>query len=74
MSRHSMVARVALASGMCLAAEAAIHACPICFQIENGQMAGGVRAAVIVLVSVTSVVVGGCVVFFTRLARRERRS
>ena len=74
MNRHSTTARVALASGMLVAAQVATHACPICFQIENGQVAGGVRAAVIVLVSVTSVVVGGCVVFFTRLARRESRS
>lgn len=74
MNRHSTMARVALASGMLIAAEVATYACPICFQIESGQVAGGVRAAVIVLVAVTGTVVGGCIAFFARLARREGRS
>jgi hypothetical protein len=62
-------AAIALALWACL--EAAIHACPICFQVEDGPVVDGVRAAVGVLMGVTGVVLVGCAAFFTRLARRQ---
>jgi len=43
-------------------------ACPICFQAEPGPVSDGVRAAVIVLIGVTSCVLGGFAVFVRRLA------
>ena len=36
-----------------LAADAAVHACPVCFQFEDSATTAGVRAALIVLLSVT---------------------
>jgi hypothetical protein len=52
-------------------AEAALHACPICFQINDAHMTSGVRAGVGVLIAVTIGVVGVCVVFFGRVAKRQ---
>lgn len=51
----------------CLALQAPLFACPVCFQIEDGQAASGVRAAVYVLMGVTVVVLGGLGIFFRRL-------
>ena len=48
-------------------AEAPLFACPVCFQIEDGQAASGVRAAVYVLMGVTVVVLGGFGLFVRRL-------
>jgi hypothetical protein len=56
---------------MCLSANAALQACPICFQIEDAHVAGGVRAAVGVLMGVTVAVMAPIVVFAVRFARRE---
>ena len=36
-----------------LVADAAVHACPVCFQFEDGATTAGVRAALLVLLSVT---------------------
>ena len=47
-----------------------VLACPICFQLEPGATADGVRAAVFVLVGVTACVLVGCGVFVARLLRR----
>ena len=48
-------------------AQTPLLACPVCFQIEDGQAASGVRAAVYVLMGVTVVVLGGFGMFFRRL-------
>jgi glycerol-3-phosphate acyltransferase PlsY len=48
-----MIRRLALAALIWLAADAVAHACPVCFQFEDGPTASGVRAAVIVLLTVT---------------------
>jgi hypothetical protein len=40
-------------------ADVAVHACPVCFQFEDSATTAGVRAAVIVLLSVTLVVLAG---------------
>jgi hypothetical protein len=44
-------------------------ACPICFQVEQGPVTDGVRAAVIVLMGVTVMVLVGFGVFVRRLVR-----
>jgi hypothetical protein len=71
MRRRTLVARAILAATLWPLMAATVLACPICFQVEDSHVAGGVRAAVIVLIGVTSIVVGGCAVFFGRLVRQE---
>ena len=41
-------------------------ACPVCFRVEDGAAADGVRAAVIVLLTVTVVVLSGFAAFIVR--------
>lgn len=71
MRRTTLFARAILAAVLWPLMDTVMHACPICFQVENGHVAGGVRAAVVVLIGVTSTVVAGFAVFGIRLARRE---
>jgi ABC-type enterochelin transport system permease subunit len=71
MTRAPLLTRVMLAAALWPLMDAALRACPICFQIENTRAVGGVRVGVAVLVAVTASVVGGCAVFFGRLVRRE---
>jgi heme/copper-type cytochrome/quinol oxidase subunit 2 len=66
--------RIGLTIGLAALGEAALHACPICFQIEDAHVVSGVRAAVVVLMGVTVVVVAPVVAFAIRLGRRERKS
>lgn len=47
-----------------------VHACPICFQIEDGPTASSIRAAVFVLIGVTTGVLTCCGVFVARFAKR----
>ena len=49
-----------------------ILACPICFQVEDSGVTAGVRAAVIVLGLVTTLVLVGFAMFARRLVRHER--
>ncbi|HET9369553.1 MAG TPA: hypothetical protein VFO19_04875, partial [Vicinamibacterales bacterium] len=44
-------------------------ACPVCFRVEDGATADGVRAAVIVLMSVTLAVLSGFAAFIARWYR-----
>ena len=46
-------------------------ACPICFRMDDGPMADGVRAAVVVLMAVTICVLGCFGRFVVRLAKAE---
>jgi hypothetical protein len=55
-----------------LALDAAVLACPICFQVEDGPVTAGVRAAVLVLIGVTGVVLSGFALFIVRFVRRTR--
>jgi hypothetical protein len=52
-----------------LSLQTTLFACPVCFQIEDGQAAAGVRSAVFVLMGVTVVVLGamGSYLFSTGL-------
>jgi heme/copper-type cytochrome/quinol oxidase subunit 2 len=52
-------------------ADAPLLACPICFRVEENATTDGVLAAVAVLVSVTTVVLGAFGTFVVRFARRE---
>jgi hypothetical protein len=52
------------------AAGASALACPICFRVEEGPVADGVRAAVLVLIGVTTGVLTGFGVFIARFVRR----
>ena len=47
-------------------------ACPICFQVEDANTVAGVRAGVIVLMSVTVVVLTAVAAFSIRLWRNEK--
>ena len=47
-------------------------ACPICFQVEDTLTVSGVRAGVIVLMSVTVAVLTGVAAFSIRLWRNEK--
>ncbi len=51
----------------------ALLACPVCFQVEDGPAAAGVRAAVIVLMGVTASVLSGAGLFVIRVVRRSAR-
>lgn len=66
------LARLSWAAVFWLAAGAALSACPICFQIDNGPVVDGVRAAVIVLVAVTASVLVGFARFAVRIAGRQK--
>ena len=51
---------------------ASLLACPICFQLEQGPVTAGVRAAIVVLVAVTVGVLVAFGRFAARLACAER--
>jgi hypothetical protein len=58
---------------MSLAASAVpLLACPVCFGVEQGPVTSGVRAAVVVLMAVTTSVLGGFAVFIVNFARRSQ--
>jgi hypothetical protein len=66
--------RGALTLGLAAAGEAVVLACPICFQTTDGSAATGVRAAVLVLMGVTTAVLAGFAWFAAGLVRRSRSS
>ena len=53
-------------------------ACPVCFRMEEGPVTAGVRAAVVVLMTVTVAVLAGFAIFIRGFVRRagalERRN
>jgi hypothetical protein len=49
-------------------------ACPVCFRMEEGPVTDGVRAAIVVLIGVTTSVLAGFAVFIRGFVRRERES
>ena len=51
-----------------------VHACPICFRVEENATTDGVQAAVLVLVGVTTVVLGAFGRFVAGFVKRERRA
>jgi hypothetical protein len=57
-------------AALTVAFEAAAFACPICFQVDDAATTNGVRAAVFVLIGVTTAVLAGFAWFILRFARR----
>ena len=55
------------------ASEAAVAACPICFQVDDGAGAAGIRAALIVLGGVSGIVLGAIGVWTFRFLNRRRQ-
>jgi hypothetical protein len=53
-------------------ADHTVHACPVCFRIDDNATTSGVYAAVFVLLGVTSGVLGGFATFVVRFVRRAR--
>jgi hypothetical protein len=47
-------------------------ACPVCFRMEEGPVTAGVRAAIVVLMTVTVSVLAGFAVFIRGFVRRSR--
>jgi len=56
---------------MVIGATTHLLACPICFQVEEGPVTAGVRAAVVVLIGVTVGVLAGFGVFVARFVARS---
>ena len=73
--RRSSAVRLALVVLLLLiAADATLSACPICFRVEENATTDGVQAAVLVLVGVTTAVLGAFGTFVVRFARREAKT
>ena len=72
MTRSSRLVTV-LSSVLLLLADQTLHACPVCFRIDDAATTSGVYAAVFVLLGVTSGVLGGFATFIVRFVRRARR-
>jgi len=69
---NRLILRGSLVVWLWLVAEASLDACPVCFRIEDGPVTDGVRAAVLVLMAVTSSVLAGFAVFIAGFIRRSR--
>ena len=63
--------QVAITAALWLMADAALAACPVCFQVDDTGVKTGVRAAVVVLGGVTAAVIGGVGLFVRRLVKAE---
>jgi hypothetical protein len=71
--RRARAGGVALTAALLLALFPSVAlACPICFQIEDANTVAGVRAGVIVLMSVTVVVLSAVAAFSIRIWRNEQ--
>ncbi|HEX7778847.1 MAG TPA: hypothetical protein VF424_06405 [Vicinamibacterales bacterium] len=57
-----------------IALGASAWACPVCFRMDDGPVSDGVRAAVVVLMGVTTTVLAGFAVFIRGFVQRERTS
>jgi uncharacterized membrane protein len=55
-------------------ADVRLHACPICFRVDDESAVSGIYAAVFVLIGVTTVVLSGFATFIVRFVRRARLS
>jgi heme/copper-type cytochrome/quinol oxidase subunit 2 len=65
---------VAWTCALLLGGASDLHACPVCFRIEDAAATNGVYAAVAVLLAVTGGVLGGCAAFLVNFVRRARRA
>jgi hypothetical protein len=74
-ARRTTSHRLVTLAAICVIVAAAavpLQACPVCFQMEDGPVTRGVRAAVLVLVGVTTGVLAGFAMFIVRFVRRTR--
>ena len=62
-----------LVLALVLAAHEVALACPICFRVEENATTDGARAAVLVLVGITAVVLGAFARFIVGFVKREGR-
>ena len=73
-SRYRRTAAAWIAISACWTGAApVVLACPVCFRLEEGPTAAGLRMAVSVLVGVTLTVLGGAALFVARMVRRSAR-
>jgi len=71
--RRSHRARISLVAAMLVVLLPSVaQACPICFQVDDARTINGVRAGVIVLMSVTVVVLSAVAAFSIRIWRNEK--
>jgi hypothetical protein len=68
--RHLIVGAVAML-GIWMASGTPLLACPVCFRVEDGAVADGVRAGVLVLAGITVGVLALVGVWWTRFVRRS---
>jgi hypothetical protein len=59
----------AITLAMWLAADGTAHACPVCVGVSDSPLAAGMNAGVLVLLGVTTVVLGGIFFAGRRIAR-----
>ena len=71
--QRSFLVRVGMVLALVLAVSEVALACPICFRVEENATTDGVRAAVLVLVGVTTVVLGAFARFVVGFVKRESR-
>ena len=69
--RPGLRARVLITMAVWAVAGAVTHACPICFQMDDGPVSSGIRAGVGVMFGVTAIVIAGFARFSFRLAVRQ---
>jgi uncharacterized membrane protein len=67
-----MTARIAFTCAAWLSSEAALAACPVCFQAESGGVTEGVTAAIVVLAGVTLAVLAALGIWVRSVVHRAR--
>jgi hypothetical protein len=67
-----IVLRAVTTSFIWSALGASAWACPVCFRMDDGPVSDGVRAAIVVLMGVTTTVLAGFAVFIRGFMQRER--
>jgi heme/copper-type cytochrome/quinol oxidase subunit 2 len=70
-NRRSLSAALVATVSVILTTES-LHACPVCFRLEDSSTISGVYAAVTVLLGVTTVVLSTFGVFVVRFVKRAR--
>ena len=71
MSSKIRAAYICMVALFVIAFSTTAHACPICFRTDDTHVVSGVRAGVIVMMSVTATVLIAAGVFAHRVAKRQ---
>jgi hypothetical protein len=69
-----LVKAAAIALALVLVLPEVALACPVCFGASDAPIVDGVRMAVIALLGITTVVLGGFAAFFVYLMRQSQRA